>query len=334
MKARSCAAPSWACRKGELEAARAFGMSPWKVLRRIWFPRAVRLVLPTLGGETVLQLKSTPLAFTVTVMDLMGVTSQIRQDTFRIFEPLMLLAVDLYVPAPSSSSWVFNAPRTHGSAEAMIEDRTIVDLRRTSSRPSATISTCIPNCCSRNVRTSAIVARELRRLGYKVTTGIAGTGVVGTLSNGTSAQAASGIRADMDALPIHETTDLPYASQHPGKMHACGHDGHTTMLLGAARYLAETRNFNGTVHLIFQPAEEDVERRQANDRGGAVQALSVRCGLRASQYSGHDVGPVPAVRPGAIMAAVDIVKVIIRGVGGHGAMPHKAVDPIVAASSS
>ena len=107
------------------------------------------------------------------------------------------------------------------------------------------------------VRTSEIVARELASYGYTVTRGLAKTGLVATLTNGTSRRSV-GIRADMDALPIHEETGLDYASTVPGKMHACGHDGHTTMLLGAAKAIAERRNFDGTVHLIFQPAEENV----------------------------------------------------------------------------
>ena len=113
-----------------------------------------------------------------------------------------------------------------------------------------------PEMLFQEERTAAIVASELTRLGFQVATGIAKTGVVGTLTNGTSNRTI-GIRADMDALPIHETTNLPYASKYPGKMHACGHDGHTTMLLGLARYVAETKRFNGTVRLIFQPSEED-----------------------------------------------------------------------------
>ncbi|MBI2719834.1 MAG: amidohydrolase [Rhizobiales bacterium] len=179
-------------------------------------------------------------------------------------------------------------------------------------------------------RTSAIVAKELARLGYQVTTGIAGTGVVGTMRNGTGRRSL-GIRADMDALPIHETTNLPYASRTPGKMHACGHDGHTTMLLGAARYLAETRNFDGTVHLIFQPAEEDVSGAKRMIEEGLFQRFPCDAVFALHNLPGEAAGQV-VVRPGAITAAVDIVNVIVRGVGGHGAIPHKAVDPIVAAS--
>jgi hippurate hydrolase len=179
-------------------------------------------------------------------------------------------------------------------------------------------------------RTSAIVAAELERYGYKVSTGIAGTGVIGTLSSGTGSRSL-GIRADMDALPIHEQTNLPYASRTPGKMHACGHDGHTTMLLGAARYLAETRKFNGTVHLIFQPAEEDESGAKKMIEEGLFSRFPCDAVFALHNIPGEEPGQV-VVRPGAITAAVDIVNVTIRGVGGHGAIPQKAIDPVVAAA--
>jgi hippurate hydrolase len=114
-----------------------------------------------------------------------------------------------------------------------------------------------PELCFEEFRTAKIVAAELAKLGVKITTGVAGTGVVATISKGTGRRVMA-IRADMDALPIHETTNLPYASRSAGRMHACGHDGHTTMLLGAARHIVQDVDFDGTVHLIFQPAEEDV----------------------------------------------------------------------------
>jgi hippurate hydrolase len=179
-------------------------------------------------------------------------------------------------------------------------------------------------------RTSKIVAEELNRLGFKVTTGIAGTGVVGTLVNGMGRRSI-GIRADMDALPIHETTNLSYASKSPGKMHACGHDGHTAMLLGAARRLAETRNFDGAVHLIFQPAEEDISGAKRMIEEGLFQRFPCDAVFAAHNIPGDEVGRV-TVRPGPITAAVDIVEVTVRGVGGHGALPHRTADPIVAAS--
>ncbi len=188
-----------------------------------------------------------------------------------------------------------------------------------------------PEMLFEEVRTSNIVARELARLGFQVATGIARTGVVGTLTNGASSRVI-GIRADMDALPIQEQTNLAYASKFPGKMHACGHDGHTTMLLGLARYLAETRNFNGTVRLIFQPSEEDEGGALRMIEDGLFRRFPCDAVFALHNLPGEPEGQV-MVRPGAITAAVDIAGIAIRGTGGHGAVPHKAVDPIVAASS-
>ena len=187
-----------------------------------------------------------------------------------------------------------------------------------------------PELCFAEFRTSKIVAEELGKLGFAVTTGIAGTGVIGTLVKGFSRRSI-GIRADMDALPIHETSNLPYASRSPGKMHACGHDGHTTMLLGAARYLAESSNFEGTVHLIFQPAEEDVSGAKRMIEEGLFKRFPCDAVFALHNIPGDETGQI-SVRPGAITAAVDIVEVTVQGLGGHGAMPHMAADPIVAAS--
>ncbi len=188
-----------------------------------------------------------------------------------------------------------------------------------------------PEMLFKEERTAKIVADELARLGFKVTTGIGITGVVGSISNGNSARAI-GIRADMDALPISEQTNLPYASKYPGKMHACGHDGHTTMLLGLARYLSETMNFDGTVHLIFQPSEED--------EGGAMKMIADGLFTRFPCDSIFALHNLPGeaegqilVRPGPITASCDVLTIIVQGIAGHGALPHKSVDPIVAASS-
>jgi hippurate hydrolase len=189
-----------------------------------------------------------------------------------------------------------------------------------------------PELAFEEFRTAQIVATELARVGFAVETGVAGTGVVGTIKNGTSRKVMA-IRADMDALPIHETTNLGYASRTAGKMHACGHDGHTTMLLGLARHLAATRNFDGTVHLIFQPAEEDISGAKRMVEEGLFKRLGADQIYACHNIPGEAVGQI-RVRPGAITAAVEIVDVTIRGVGGHGAMPHQAVDPIVAASSA
>ena len=188
-----------------------------------------------------------------------------------------------------------------------------------------------PEMLFQEERTAAIVAGELQRLGFQVTTGIAKTGVVGTISNGSSSRTI-GIRADMDALPIAEQTNLPYASKYPGKMHACGHDGHTTMLLALARYLAQTRNFDGTVHLIFQPSEEDEGGAMKMIEDGLFRRFPCHQLFALHNHPGEPEGQI-MVRPGPITAAVDIATIIVQGVGGHGAIPHKSVDPIVAASS-
>ncbi len=179
-------------------------------------------------------------------------------------------------------------------------------------------------------RTSALVAEKLEALGYKVTRGLARTGIVATLTNGQGP--AIGIRADMDALPIHEETGQDYQSTIPGKMHACGHDGHTAMLLGAARMIAERRNFEGTVHLIFQPAEENVGGAKIMVEEGlfrqfpcdAVFALHNEPGLPFGQF---------ALRAGPIMAAVDEARITVHGRGGHGAEPQETADPIVCGAS-
>ena len=177
-------------------------------------------------------------------------------------------------------------------------------------------------------RTADLIANRLNTWGYQVHRGLAKTAVVGTLRNGGSRHAL-GLRADMDGLPIHEKTGLPYASQNPGKMHACGHDGHMAMLLGAARTIAERRRFDGTVHLIFQPAEENC--------GGA--RMMVDEGLFAkfpcdAVFSLHNDPNLPfgqfALRDGPIMAAVDEARITLHGRGGHGAEPENTADPIVA----
>jgi hippurate hydrolase len=181
-------------------------------------------------------------------------------------------------------------------------------------------------------RTAAFVADRLREFGCdEVVTGIGETGVVGVIKGSKPANGGLkviGLRADMDALPIEEETNLPYASKTPGKMHACGHDGHTAMLLGAARYLTETRNFAGTAVVIFQPAEE----------GGAGAAAMIKDGLMdrfgIEQVYGMHNGPgIPvgqfAIRTGPIMAATDSVDIKIEGLGGHAARPHKCIDSVL-----
>ncbi|MFM8747465.1 MAG: M20 aminoacylase family protein [Aestuariivirga sp.] len=188
-----------------------------------------------------------------------------------------------------------------------------------------------PEMLFQEVRTAGIVAAELQRLGFKVTAGIARTGVVGTLSNGSSSRAI-GIRADMDALPIEERTNLAHASRYPGKMHACGHDGHTTMLLGLARYLAETRRFDGTVHLIFQPSEEDEGGALRMIEDGLFRRFPCDRVFALHNLPGEPEGQI-MVKPGPITACCDVLTIVVEGVAGHGGLPHKSVDPVVAAAS-
>jgi hippurate hydrolase len=182
-------------------------------------------------------------------------------------------------------------------------------------------------------RTSGIVADKLRAFGCdEVVTGIGRTGVVGLIhgrSHGSGR--VIGLRADMDALPMTEATGLPHASKTPGAMHACGHDGHTAMLLGAAQYLAETRNFDGTVAVIFQPAEEG----GGGGREMVEDGMMDRFGIQ-EVYGMHNMPGVPLgefhIRPGAIMACSDVFSIEVTGRGGHGAQPHNCIDPIVVAS--
>jgi hippurate hydrolase len=180
-------------------------------------------------------------------------------------------------------------------------------------------------------RTAALVADRLEAWGYAVERGIGGTGVVGTLVRGQGGKRL-GIRADMDALPIDEASGAAWASAHSGVMHACGHDGHTAMLLAAARHLAEQGEFDGTLHLIFQPAEEG--------GGGALRMMADGLFDRYpcdAVFAMHNMPGVEqgrfVLRDGAAMASSDYATITLTGVGGHGAMPHRAVDPIVAAAS-
>ena len=182
-------------------------------------------------------------------------------------------------------------------------------------------------------RTAGIVAEKLKAFGCdEVVTGIGQTGVVGVIrgrSNGSGK--VIGLRADMDALPIEEATDLPYKSRTPGKMHACGHDGHTAMLLGAAKYLTETRNFDGTAIMIFQPAEEGGAGGDAMVKDGLMERFGVQ-----EVYGMHNMPGLPvgqfAVRPGSIMAAADRFSITIEGKGAHAARPHDGIDTILVAS--
>jgi amidohydrolase len=184
-------------------------------------------------------------------------------------------------------------------------------------------------------RTAGAVAEKLKTFGCdEVVTGIGRTGVVGVIrgSKNTAAAGASrkviGLRADMDALPIEEAADRPYKSTVPGKMHACGHDGHTAMLLGAARYLAETRNFAGTAIVIFQPAEEGGGGGRAMVQDGLMDRFRIDEVYGLHNYPGLPVGQF-AIRPGPQMAAADRITIEIEGKGGHAARPHVAIDTVV-----
>ena len=181
-------------------------------------------------------------------------------------------------------------------------------------------------------RTSEIVAAQLAAWGIEVHRGLATTGVVGVVNGRSSASGrAVGLRADMDCLPMHETGEIAHRSRHDGRMHACGHDGHTTMLLGAARYLAETRDFDGTVYLIFQPAEEGGGGGRIMGEEGLFERFPAN-----EVYALHNWPLLPpgqiAVRPGPIMAAADQIELVLHGKGGHAAVPHRTVDPVVAAA--
>jgi hippurate hydrolase len=181
------------------------------------------------------------------------------------------------------------------------------------------------------VRTSEIVAAKLKEWGIEVHRNVGGTGVVGVLRKGNGA-ASIGLRADMDALPILEATGLDYASTKPGTMHACGHDGHTTMLLGAARYLAETGNFNGTVNFIFQPAEEGLGGAEAMLKDDLLSRFPCDSVFGMHNRPGLEVGKF-AFRPGAMMAGGAFFDITINGRGAHGARPEESVDPVVVAAS-
>jgi amidohydrolase len=179
-------------------------------------------------------------------------------------------------------------------------------------------------------RTAASVADKLKSFGCdEVVSGIGRTGVVGVIRGRKSGSGkAIGLRADMDALPIEEATDLPYKSKAPGKMHACGHDGHTAMLLGAARYLAETRNFDGTAVVIFQPAEEGGAGGKAMVDDGMMDRFAINEVYGMHNYPGMPVGAF-GIRSGPMMAAADYLVIDIEGVGAHAARPHLGVDTVL-----
>jgi hippurate hydrolase len=180
------------------------------------------------------------------------------------------------------------------------------------------------------VRTSGIVAEKLAQWGIEVHRGLGGTGVIGVLKGNGSGSRRIGLRADMDALPMEENTNLRWRSTIPGRFHGCGHDGHTTILLGTARYLAETRNFDGTVHFIFQPAEEGLGGARAMIRDGLFEKFP--CDEIYGLHNAPDLNHGElAILPGPAMAGADFFDITISGYGAHGAMPERSKDPVVIA---
>jgi amidohydrolase len=179
-------------------------------------------------------------------------------------------------------------------------------------------------------RTADVVAAKLTEFGCEVHRGLATTGVVGTIRRGNSLKAI-GLRADMDCLPMQELNEFAHRSTHDGKMHACGHDGHTTMLLGAAKYLAATRNFNGTVHFIFQPAEEGLGGADAMLKDGLFERFPCDVIFGMHNRPGLALGKFQ-IRPGAMMAGGGYFDIKVTGVGAHGARPESGVDPVIAAA--
>ena len=188
-----------------------------------------------------------------------------------------------------------------------------------------------PETAFEEVRTAARIAELLSSFGIEVHTGIGRTGVVGVLRSGNSARSV-GLRADIDALHVEEGNDFAHRSQHAGRMHACGHDGHTTMLLGAAKYLAETRNFDGTINFIFQPAEENEGGGREMIKDGLFERFPCASVYGLHNWPGMAVGHF-GILPGAMMASYDIFEIVITGHGAHAAMPQHGIDPVTLAAT-
>ncbi|MES2347776.1 MAG: M20 aminoacylase family protein [Pseudomonadota bacterium] len=186
-----------------------------------------------------------------------------------------------------------------------------------------------PELCYEEKRTSDVVADKLSEWGIPVIRGLGLTGVVGIIKNGSSRRAI-GLRADMDALPMQEVNTFAHASRHPGKMHACGHDGHTAMLLGAAKHLAEHRNFDGTVYLIFQPAEEGGAGARRMIEDGLFEQCPMDAIYGMHNWPGAPVGTMSVVE-GPMMASSNEFYVTVKGKGAHAAQPHKGIDPVMVA---
>ncbi|MEO7853485.1 MAG: M20 aminoacylase family protein [Rubrivivax sp.] len=183
-----------------------------------------------------------------------------------------------------------------------------------------------PELCFQEVRTADVIAKALTDWGIEVHRGLGTTGVVGIVSNGNSKRAV-GLRADIDALPMTEHNKFAHASTHPGRMHACGHDGHTAMLLAAARHLSKHRNFNGTVYLIFQPAEEGGGGAREMMKDGLFEKFPMEAIFGAHNWPGMKVGQF-ALKAGPVFASSNEFKIIVRGKGSHAALPHNGIDPV------
>jgi amidohydrolase len=188
-----------------------------------------------------------------------------------------------------------------------------------------------PELCFEEVRTADLVASKLNEWGIPIHRGLGTTGVVGIVKAGTSSKAI-GLRADMDALPMQEFNTFAHASTHAGKMHACGHDGHTAMLLAAAQHFAQHRNFDGTVYLIFQPAEEGGGGAREMIKDGLFTQFPMDAVFGMHNWPGTDIGKF-AVSPGPVMASSNEFKITVRGKGCHAALPHNGIDPIPAAAA-
>jgi amidohydrolase len=186
-----------------------------------------------------------------------------------------------------------------------------------------------PELCFQEHRTSDLIAKTLTDWGIPVHRGLGGTGVVGIVKNGSSDRAV-GLRADIDALPVTEHNTFAHASVHPGKMHACGHDGHTAMLLAAAKYLSGHRDFNGTIYLIFQPAEEGGGGAREMIKDGLFDRFPMQAIFGAHNWPGMPVGRF-ALKSGPVFASSNEFKIVVRGKGAHAAMPHNGIDPVPAA---
>lgn len=188
-----------------------------------------------------------------------------------------------------------------------------------------------PELCFEEKRTSDVVAEQLEAWGIKIHRGLGKTGVVGIIEGSLGKGRSIGLRADMDALPLQEHNHFEHASQHPGKMHACGHDGHVAMLLGAAQYLAQHRAFKGTVYVIFQPAEEGGGGAREMIRDGLFDLFPCDAVFGMHNWPGIPVGDF-AVTPGPMMASSNEFQITVKGKGGHAALPHNSADPVFAAS--